>query len=329
MRLIIFLFSFTSLYSYYRKRVKSPIVLFWHDVSHHASQEVEGESFPTKLFERQIKYLVRHYEVISMDEYHKRYKEHSFSNREIVITFDDGYHNNLLVAAPILKKYNLPFTVFISANNVETRRRFYVSIPRLVIIGAKLEEVNIPQMSYRKTLHTDKERIQCANEIEYKIKYFPHDKAVSISKHLISLIGRNRFDDLCRQYPNGELLSWEDIKKLANDYNCTIGSHCLDHCVCHCNQHHDLVSHQIIDSKALIEKRTGLKCNYFAYPNGDHTPFSDSIVEKNYKLGFTTERIPAYTNTNLASVGRIAVQRSYYIFKYSITVAAFKAFNRK
>ena len=32
-----------------------------------------------------------------------------------VITFDDGYLNNLTVAAPMLIKHGLPFTVFVAA----------------------------------------------------------------------------------------------------------------------------------------------------------------------------------------------------------------------
>lgn len=327
MRSVIFLYAILGVFSYYRKRIKSPLVLFWHDVADNASISVEGESFSPSVFMRQISYLKKHYEIISMDEFYKRYTTNSFTNKEVVLTFDDGYKNNLLTVAPILKKYNLPFTVFVSANNVEQQKRFYVSIPRLVIVGGELEQIDIPMLSYNKACKTKSEREQCAHEIEYKIKYIPHEDAVKVSDFLISLIGSDKFDLLCKKYPHGELLTWNDVITLSKDYGCTIGSHCMDHCICNDTQDEELVKQQIIESKQLIVKRIGLECKYFAYPNGDHTDYSDSIVNLYYKMGFSTERMPVFTERNVGSVGRIGVPSSFYIFQHAITLGLYKKYN--
>lgn len=321
--------SFTGIFSYYRKKQKGPIVLFWHDVADGASTSIEGESFPVSLFKSQLHYLIKHYDIISIDEFFKRYQNDSFSNREAVITFDDGYKNNLLVAAPILKLNNLPFTVFISANNVETQQRFYVSIPRMVIIGAKLDTVDIPSMNYYRVCHTDQDREKCAFEVEYKIKYLSHKDAVAVSEYLISQIGQTEYAELCASYQNGRLLSWEDIKTLVSEYHCTIGSHCMDHCICHASQDRGLVRQQITESKKLIEERTGLECAYFAYPNGDYTDFSNEIVKANYKMGFSTEKVPPLQSKSIACIGRIGVPRSLILFKYAITMGLFRPSNFK
>lgn len=321
-RLLIWLYSISGLFFYYRKKQKSPIVLFWHGVSDKASPDIEGESFPVTLFLKQIRYLKHHYEIISMDEYYERYKNHTFNNHEVVITFDDGYKNNLTVAAPILKSLNIPFTVFISAQNVETQERFYVLTPRLIIIGASLEQVDIPMLSYSRHCTTHKDRVECAHEIEYRIKYLPHEEAIQVSNFLISLIGKEKYSELCQKYTEGNLLSWQDVITLSRDFNCTIGSHCLNHCICHQTQDKEIVKIQIEDSKHLIENRTGFKCEYFAYPNGDYTDYSNKVVAANYKMGFSTERIHAYDSNSLASIGRIGVSSSFLLFKYAITMGA-------
>ena len=321
-RLLILIWSAIGLFSYYRKRLKSPIVLFWHGVTDNPSKEVEGESFPVELFKKQMRYLKRHYEIISIDEYYKRYNNHSFTNREVVITFDDGYKNNLLVVAPILNEMNVPFTVFVSANNVELQKRFYVLVPRLVIVGGQMTDISIPMLSYHKVCTCRRERILCAHEIEYKIKYLSHSDAEKVADYLISVVGEEKYQSLCNKYRNGMLLTWSDIITLQCEYDCTIGSHCMDHCICHKTQDQQIVQEQIRDSKKLIEARTGKECNYFAYPNGDYTEFSNSIVENLYRMGFSTERKPAYKNESIASVGRIGVPSSYLLFKYAITMGA-------
>jgi peptidoglycan/xylan/chitin deacetylase (PgdA/CDA1 family) len=49
----------------------------------------------------------------------------------LAITFDDGYRDNLTVAAPLLVESKLPFTVFVTPNFVTTGNSRYLSPPEL------------------------------------------------------------------------------------------------------------------------------------------------------------------------------------------------------
>ena len=46
-------------------------------------------------------------------------------SRSVVITFDDGYRDNLLVAKPILEEHGLPATVFVTTGYVGSNRDFW------------------------------------------------------------------------------------------------------------------------------------------------------------------------------------------------------------
>ena len=37
-------------------------------------------------------------------------------NKQVLLTFDDGYKDNYDLAYPILKKYNIPFAVFLTTS---------------------------------------------------------------------------------------------------------------------------------------------------------------------------------------------------------------------
>ncbi len=87
-----------------KSSVSSRVILCYHSVSR------SGWRFAVtpELFESHIKTLSTRYEILTVDELLK-----SKSKRPLLaLTFDDGYADNLTVAAPILKKYGLKATLF-------------------------------------------------------------------------------------------------------------------------------------------------------------------------------------------------------------------------
>ncbi len=75
---------------------------------HSISNDRSHLSVSVKNFENQIEYLSKSgFNSISFNEIHKKIK------KPIIITFDDGYKDNIINALPILKKYNFVSTCFV------------------------------------------------------------------------------------------------------------------------------------------------------------------------------------------------------------------------
>ena len=70
---------------------------------------------PVRRFERQMRWLKwRGYNAIHLDELIRCLREHRLPPaKSVVITFDDGYADNRLFAAPLLKRLGLPATIFL------------------------------------------------------------------------------------------------------------------------------------------------------------------------------------------------------------------------
>jgi peptidoglycan/xylan/chitin deacetylase (PgdA/CDA1 family) len=72
------------------------------------------EVTPT-FFERVIRRLRRSgTDLVSLDEMYRRMTERDFKKRFVCITFDDGYRDNLEYAYPVLKKYEVPFAIYVA-----------------------------------------------------------------------------------------------------------------------------------------------------------------------------------------------------------------------
>ncbi len=72
-------------------------------------------------FEKQMAYLKNNFNVISLKSLCRNLKQlQALPVDSVAITFDDGYKDNYLNAYPILKKYQLPATVFLISRLIGT-----------------------------------------------------------------------------------------------------------------------------------------------------------------------------------------------------------------
>ena len=105
-------------------------ILMYHAVGSQLADDPYGISISPGNFERQMEILASQQpaEVVglsalqSFDETEDRERK-----LRVVVTFDDGYKDNLYVAAPILVRLQIPFTVFITSSFIQTGSADYLN----------------------------------------------------------------------------------------------------------------------------------------------------------------------------------------------------------
>lgn len=190
-----------------------------------------------KYFEKQMKYLIKNYNVVPLSQVFSKNK------KKVVLTFDDGYKNNLKYAYPVLKKYNIPATLFITKKFI------------------------------------DKNTFSWWDRLEYSGKredlgYLKHEQPDEIEKEVFELTGSKEADHKPSKY---DFMSWKDIKKIKDVFE--IGNHTLTHPIL-TNISLKEAKKEILESKKKIEKKLGKKITSFAYPNGNYNENLMKIVEK-------------------------------------------------
>ena len=89
--------------------------LMYHGVYENNGDYFRAAHTPVSLFKKQIQYLRRHFDIISVEEAFEYYKKGKPLKRQsVTITFDDGFKNNLETALPILEQYRAPAIFYLS-----------------------------------------------------------------------------------------------------------------------------------------------------------------------------------------------------------------------
>lgn len=87
-------------------------ILMYHRVEN--SSNYDQLTVSPEVFDRQMNYLSKNYNVVSLDSAIKALYRDKNNLNNVVITFDDGYRDNLENALPILNKYQLSATIFVT-----------------------------------------------------------------------------------------------------------------------------------------------------------------------------------------------------------------------
>ena len=103
-------------------KIEGAIVLMYHSVAddHNVEWVDPANHVPADIFARQMEFLASKRKVVALDELVSTLQQGKTPDAgTMAITFDDGYLDNLTVAAPILERYKLPATLFLPTGYID------------------------------------------------------------------------------------------------------------------------------------------------------------------------------------------------------------------
>lgn len=206
-KILICIFATYTGYQYICSKTnkKGLTILTYHSISNKIEPD---ETVSPEEFERQLQYIIKkNYKVLSLEEAIK-YLQTDFEKvaGTIVITFDDGYRDNYYNAYPLLKKYNLPATIFLISDFIKNNGNKYLSL-------SQIREMKDNGISFGS--HTISHRILVKLTNEEVIKEIK-DSKVTLESQLGRSIG-------FFAYPVGTRADFNDKTKRivkTNEYEC-------------------------------------------------------------------------------------------------------------
>ena len=278
---------------------KSAIILLYHRVAD-LSNDPQWLCVPPKLFAEHMEILQEKYHPISLFELCKNLREGKLTDKSVVVTFDDGYADNLYGAKPILMKYAVPATVFAVAGMINTTKEFWWDeLGRILLTVDDLPEqleLSIAKQTFRWQLNNSDYKAFLSLKRWHVLmpdnptpKHKIYRELAPLLRNLDEQSRENLLTEL-RQWaklnnngrPEYRVLNENELNLLSHEGLVEIGAHTVTHSVLSASSDQEQIA-EILESKRLLEEILGKPVTSFSYPyggKGDYTNKTENLVQK-------------------------------------------------
>jgi peptidoglycan/xylan/chitin deacetylase (PgdA/CDA1 family) len=226
--------------------------------------------------------------------------------REVIVTFDDGYADNLDNAKPLLERYDVPATIFVTTGYVGSRREFWKDYLERIF----LQPGTLPA-ALDLSLNGEFHQWPLGAAASYSTEDFRRHSHWNVTKQtdptprqrlyrsLCQLLGSLSEDERRRVVedlltwagmevtarPTHRILSADEVLRLAEGGLVEVGSHTVTHPVLStlplATQRNEILS-----SKIRLEEILGHPVSSFAYPYGGRSHYTAETVTAVREAGF-------------------------------------------
>ncbi len=270
-----------------------------------------GISVTPEGFRKQIRYLVKNYPVLDLEEAVDILKSgKTLPKNAVAITFDDGYRDNY-TAYQILKEFGATATFFITTNCIDNKEIFWVSEVRYLLTKTKPESftIRIKGNDEYFPLVSPALREKAVSKITRMIKSCTIPEREEVRKSLRSIV--NDTGPLFQNQPL--MLSSAQIEEMLK-CGMKMGGHTLTHCNLP-SAGIDAAREEIAGCRADLERSFGIKVTAFAYPNGGANAYFNEEVKRlvnevGYYSAWTSQHGYVNDKTDWMQCPRLAVTES-------------------
>jgi peptidoglycan/xylan/chitin deacetylase (PgdA/CDA1 family) len=261
-------------------------VFCYHGVIERKSDRLERNLQLLSDFQAHVRFLKR-FRVLSLTELAAELSANTKDNKPAaVITFDDGFANNLL-AAEILGAHHLPWTVFIATGAVGRENSIWTVELSLLLLHGEAERIEVLDNCW--PLNSRDEREAAFQSIRFPLKAMPADLRRQTMECIRQQFPQGENRRLLEKFPSLQMLSWDEVRQLAGA-GVEIGSHGVNHEIHNPAQPETIRRFELVQSRLELERQLDRSCTFFAFPNGDCTMgSSDDVRAAGYRLAFTTQ----------------------------------------
>jgi CelD/BcsL family acetyltransferase involved in cellulose biosynthesis/peptidoglycan/xylan/chitin deacetylase (PgdA/CDA1 family) len=291
------------------------VILCYHRVGSGGVPLYSG--LPPQVFEAQMEFLSNRYRVVSLETLTQELSQPGPAEQSVVITFDDGYRDVYTHAFPVLQKYRIPATIYLTVDVIESNSVAWYDRIFLALGIAPGEKLDVRLDRPRRfLLSSPAARLRAAEEIISYLRTVPNEARCDFCRELEKLIPLPTEDTANR------MLTWEQIQQMQRG-RVSFGSHTLSHpAISRLNP--AALDHELRESKARLEEKLGAFVGDFAYPFGkpaDYGNTPDAVARCGYRTASTTNWGINTPGVNLHELKRVSIGEERRLSAFAVRLA--------
>ena len=248
----------------------------------------DGVKTSVHAFARQLDYLASHYRVVPLSTL----ADLMSGGRELppslaALTIDDGYLDAYEIAFPILRRYGVPATLFLTTGFVDRNCWMWTDKLRYLILKTRATrlDADLGGKQLRISLSGRASRLKAATDLNSRLKAMPDE----LKEDAINRIASSLRVTLPEVPPHEYFpLSWDQAREMESG-GVEIGSHTVSHPIL-TNISEAHLRTELTESKARLEAELGHPVTLFCYTNGDYDArVRRAVEEAGYRCAVTVE----------------------------------------
>lgn len=259
-------------------------------LTYHRFSESENKfAISCGLLEHQLDYLTKRYQIISLSDLAEYLKTNKpLPDKCAVITIDDGYRDVYEIAFPVLKKFNVPATVFVVTDFLDEKKWIWTDKMRYIMSRVKEAEFNlvIGDEDLKINLNGESSRFLSAQRVNNRLKKMEDSERDETIKNIAASLNVE-----IPSLPSKEFapLTWQQVREMDTN-KVSIESHTVTHPVL-TNTTDEQLSYELTKSRARLEQELNRRVNLFCYPNGNNNiRVHNAVKNAGYDCAVTTNQ---------------------------------------
>jgi len=275
----------------------------------------------TTVFEEQMQLVAQKFNPVTLDDIVLYlFGEKAMPRRAVAVTFDDGFTDNFDIAAPILDRFGIRASFYITVNSVEAvNPPWFCRLRHAFTTTQKKTWQDSKQGRVRNLVHPEERNAAFLVACERCAVRSgdTQEQVVRSIEHILGVEPMTPKDSL--------MMNWDQIRELHRSGH-IIGSHTLTHPNLAYVRDQDLYR-ELIESKRRLEKELGGPVVHFSYPSPILEPhYAERTMVATKQVGYRTAVTctsgPVRTGDNPLSLKRIWVpsQRDDFLWNLEWTL---------
>jgi peptidoglycan/xylan/chitin deacetylase (PgdA/CDA1 family) len=297
-----------QLMRYFKKN--DPVILMYHRI---LSDEFINGLAPYE-FEKQIAYISKHFNVVPIDHLLNNAKNNCIAPYSIALTFDDGHYDFYIHAWPILKKYNISASLYITTGFVDGTTWLWPDLLKYILLNSKIASLDVPNLG----------EISTQKETHYESWHKLGDHCLTLTTNernqlLLKLAETANVSISNSPQSPFNAVTWPQLSEMIKD-GLVVGSHTVTHPILS-SLSKDELHYELATSAATIRQKLSVFPTGLCYPNGRPEDINDNVINAAEQHGYTyglMGRNTKFRKSNLFKIGRLPANKDFFYFKWML-----------